>query len=424
MQRIILFAILVMALLSGCAQRDSQSTPLEPLTTSMIQETSGAGFSTAGPASSSTPEPTITKEPVPPTVVPAETPIATPETASAWVVYIGKDDNIWLVDSTSGENRQITKDAVTLQSSTQSGEPAVRYCCARWSPDGQQLIFQQETGKPVQSGFEFSFNLLLYEISSGKTTPLIENEQISGYSWRPGGSTVAYGKSIPIEYFINRSPDVAQGIWAVNAENGETFELVKPERGFSLSNPQWSPDGRFLSFEEVQGMEGRGLFAYYDMKKQEYIAWDYIIGSYDWSSAGEQIAYDRLAYVPQGGERIWLRGRQEGGEQAVSPQLNPGYAFNPFFAPGSDRLAYMAELEGPESQKITIFVQTLSNGEPQNLGTFEQAGDLSWAADGSALLLAAGDYDNRQVLLLNPATGESKVLAQGNQPDWQPILTP
>jgi Tol biopolymer transport system component len=424
MQRLILLAILVMALLSACAQADQQITPIEPLITTSAQETTSVGSSTISPIPSSTPEPTNTKEPTPATVVPSETPTAEPETTPFWVVYTGNDENIWLVDPTTGENRQITKDAVSLQSSMQSGELAVRYCCVSWSPDGQQLIFQRETSKPIQSGFETSFDLLLYEISSGKITILIENEQISGYAWRPGGITIAYGRSIPIEYFINRSPDTAQGIWAVNAETGETLELVKPERGFSLSNPQWSPDGRFLSFEEVQGMEGRGLFAYYDFKNQEYIAWDDIIGSYDWSPAGEQIAYDRLAYVPQGGERIWLRDRQEEEERAVSQQLDPGYAFSPKLSPDGDQLAYMAELKGPESQEVTIFVQKIPDGEPKNLGTFKQAGYLSWASDGTALLLTAGDYDKRQILMLNPITSESSVLAQGTQADWQPILAP
>ena len=423
MQRLIIFAILVIALLSACAQADQQITPMEPLTTT-IQEPGSGGNSTVSPTLSITPEPTNTNVPATPTVMPSETPTAEPETTSSWVVYTGVDDNIWLVDSATGENRQITKGAVSLDASLQSGEPLTRYCCASWSPDGQQLVFQQETGIPLQSGFDTSFDLLLYDIAAGKSTHLIEDELISGYAWRPGGITIAYGRSIPTEYFINRSPELAQGIWAVNAETGEKFELVKPERGLALSNPQWSPDGRFLSFEEVQNMEGRGQFAYYDLKNQEYVAWDDVIGSYDWSPAGGQIAYDRLPWIPLGGERIWLRDRQDGDESAVTQQLDPGYAFKPQFSPDGDWLAYTAELEGPESQQITIFVQKAPDGEPQNLGTFEQAGYLSWASDGTALLLTAGDYENRQILQLNPVTGESKVLAEGSQADWQPIPSP
>jgi len=357
-----------------------------------------------------------------PTLTFTPTPTPEPENSSSWIVYTGKDDNIWLLDASTSENIQVTTDAVSMEAAQQSGATAIRYCCALWSSDGQRLAFQRETGVPVQSGFDVTFDLMVYDIPSGLLKPLVSNEQITGFAWQPGTSRVTYGKSIPFEYFMNPDPSsgLAQGIWTVDSETGETHELVKPERGYTLGSPRWSQDGRFLSFEEVQGMEGRGLFAYYDFGNQKYISWDDIVGSYNWSPDGEQIAYDKIGYVPQGGERIWLQDRQKGGERAFSPQLDPGYSFSPHFSPDGTRLAYLTKLNGPENEAVTVFVQVLPNGEAQELGTFVQASYLSWSPDGSTLLLTAGDYNNRQIMLLNPSTKETSTLAPGSQAVWQP----
>jgi hypothetical protein len=79
---------------------------------------------------------------------------------------------------------------------------------------------------------------------------------------------LAYIPELEGEYFTTRGdkPDstYAKGIIGFEVDSGETVELVKPERGYALYGPVWSPDGRFLSFNELLYMEGRGPFAYYD----------------------------------------------------------------------------------------------------------------------------------------------------------------
>ena len=56
-------------------------------------------------------------------------------------------------------------------------------------------------------------------------------------------------------------------------DSGESSELVKAERGVALYTPIWSPDGRYLGFDELVYMEGRGPFAYYDFEGGQYVAW-------------------------------------------------------------------------------------------------------------------------------------------------------
>ena len=59
---------------------------------------------------------------------------------------------------------------------------------------------------------------------------------------------------------------LATGISAIDLDTGETSLLVEPENGYTLILPTWSPDGRFISFDELIYMEGRGPFAYYDFE--------------------------------------------------------------------------------------------------------------------------------------------------------------
>ena len=57
-----------------------------------------------------------------------------------------------------------------------------------------------------------------------------------------------------MDYFLTRGqPDaaLATGIRAIDMDSEETLELVTPERGYALYGPDWSPDGRFLAFEEI-----------------------------------------------------------------------------------------------------------------------------------------------------------------------------
>ena len=90
--------------------------------------------------------------------------------------------------------------------------------------------------------------------------------------WKPQTHIIAYGEMTDPNYFTGRGKvdaSLAKGILGLDVDSGETLELVKPQ-GFSLVNPKWSADGRFLSFDEVYLMEGRGNFAYYDFEKGEY----------------------------------------------------------------------------------------------------------------------------------------------------------
>jgi Tol biopolymer transport system component len=362
---------------------------------------------------------TSTSQPAP-TTEPSPSPTVAPQGPSGWIAFIGPDSNLRLVDASSGEERQLTQDGVTWDA-IKPGQTMISYEDPQWSSDGKLLAYERQTGTPIESGYQYQFDLMVFELATGQSRPVLLNQQIAGYAWKPGAALIAYGTIIDTQYFLTHDSQYANGIWAVDIETGEPYELVAPQSGRPLIGPRWSPDGRFLGFDEVLYMEGSGEFAYYDFEAQQYTAWKDVIGSYSWSPDGAQIAYDRMAYTPLGHERIWLNTRQKDNERAFSPQYEQGYAFGPVFSPQGDRIAYLSNLGDLENTQYSLFVVEVTGSEGPSLGTFEQSWGINWSPDGKWLVLNSGPYENRQIALVSTADGATKMIAKGFQPAWQPV---
>lgn len=401
MKRVRILLLLLLLIQAACNRipaPTSKSEPTMELTPTAIPSTP-------------TPPPT-------PTTQPSPTPTQTPQEPTGWIAYIGPDSNIWLVDASSGEQRQVTEDGVAWDPNTQ-GQTVIAYEDPQWSSDGKQLAYKRETGTPIESGYQYQYDLMVYDLATDQSRPVLLNQQMAGYAWKPGADLIAYGSMIDMQYFLTNDPQYAHGIWAVDIETGETSELVAPQGGRPLIWPHWSPDGRFLGFNEVLYMEGSGEFAYYDFVDQQYVAWKDAIGSYSWSPNGEQLAYDRMTYTPQGSERIWLNTRQRDNEQAFSPKYEQGYAFGPVFSPQGDRIAYLSNMGDLENTQYSLFIVDVNGSEGPSLGTFEQSWGINWSPDGKWLALNSGPYENRQIMLVSAEDGATTVIAKGSQPVWQ-----
>lgn len=393
------YLLLIAALtLTACAAPASSQVSQTP-----AQATSPASDTPAAPVETTAPEPT-------------QTAIQPPQKQPLWIVYTGRDGNLYLLDHTGGEQRQITRDAAGYSGSNPS--LTIQYLGAQLSGDGQFVAYRRDVGKPVASGLEFTFELWVYDTLAGQPRLLSENMPTVGLAWKPLTHLLAFGLQTEPDYFSLRGQvdsSKAKGIWAFNVDTGENFELVAPQNGYSLVQPQWSRDGRFLAFDEVVNYEGRGNFTYYDFEAQQYVHIDKALGIYDWSPDSNTLAYDYLTYAPSGEERIHLRPRLEDKETPLSPDYPAGYAFWPRFSPQGDQIAYLAEVNDGDAEQYSLFVVPVSGGEPRLLDVFQQAIYPSWLPDGSGLILAVGSFDARQVIevLLD---GSTRVLADGDAP--------
>ena len=424
MRQFALFLIMTAALLAGCGVQ--QTVPVEPLP---LPTSAGEVVVTMVPQPEqpqATENPQV-EQPAPVEPQPSE-PAAAPQ-EPAWIAYTGDDGNIWMVNPGSGEMRQVTEDG-TPMNSVWDGD-IVSYDPPQWSSDGQMIAALRQHGKPVESGYEFTFSVLVYDLQSQTSRTLLEGQQMLGAAWRPGTRQIAYGQYLNTAYFATRGqpdPTYARGIWTVDVDSGETAELVKPERGLALARPSFSPDGRYVAFQEIYMMEGAGKFGYYDLQEQQYHSWDKPIGPLSWSPDSQRIAYAYLTYMPSGEESIYTNTIQGDAEKRLLPENAPdSYAFGPVFSPDGSQIAYIQELiadrlpEGaqPNSQ---VMVMPVEGGEPRSLGIFDQPGELEWSADGQNLLLGIGPhYAGRQVALLSVSSGTLKPLTNGVFASWQPL---
>jgi Tol biopolymer transport system component len=336
------------------------------------------------------------------------------------IVYVGWDGNLWKLGKPGEPLVQLTQDAASPVTGDPLPDQMVQYYHPILSSDGRMVAYNRDVGTPSGDGMSFQFGLWVTDLVTGESRQVL-NEIAAGFSWKPNSHILVYGLGVAQGYFTIRGEvdqDLAQGIWGVDLDQEalQPVELVRPERGYSLVAPTWSPDGRFLAFDEVHLYEGRGMFAYYDLEGQEYISWEEAIGIYSWSADGAMIAYDRLTYMPNGEERIFLRERLSDDERLLSPDFEQGHAFNPVFSPQGDQIAYLAELTGLDSQTYTLFVQSLTGSAPIALGTFEAARSLNWTADGASLVFSAGPHGEQQVISVDVNDGGVTILSHGSEP--------
>jgi Tol biopolymer transport system component len=302
-------------------------------------------------------------------------------------------------------------------------ENGVVFSNPRWSSDGQLLAFtrQDQTLLPDRMAYETS--LWVYSLADDQARSVLAEVDFFLYNWQPGKHVLAFTRGTDLNYFTGRGQvdsRLAHGVTALYVDSGGMQPLVHPGRGFHLANPQWTPDGNLVCFEEVKLMEGRGDFACYDFKTSQYLAWDRPIGAVSFAPNSQQMAYDYLNYAPSGDERIYLNDLQGSNEIAFAPIVDNGFTAGPVYSPQGDQIAYTGEFLRGGTASSKVLVQGLQDSQPREIGLFETPMWLSWSPDGEQLLLAIGPYGSNQIILVNDATGAVQPVAQGISPVWQP----
>lgn len=417
MKRLLFLNLLLVLVMSGCNVITSGQTYVDGKPVDAV------------PTPVEVVEPVFTNEPSEGTVVEDEPiPVETGDDQTGgfyqnWIAFVDVNNNIAMLNPVSGELKQITGDGGSAVMNAEIGSKTFLYRLPTWSSDGEFLAFQQEINTQKSDMVDITMNLWVYDPVNETSNIVLENEYLSGYSWKPDSHVISYTVLTEPGYFTGRGvvdASLAHGIMLVDVDSGEISELVAPQ-GFSLVQPQWSPDGSLVSFDEVYLMEGRGNFAWYDLITSSYHRRDTSIGNYDWSPAGDLLAYDNLTYIPGGEERILLNDRMGNEEKLFSSSVEAGdFAFLPRFSPNGAQLAYLignGSLD--EVNSYQLVVQAMDSSQAQMLLEGDHIGSFSWSGDGSFLAVTFGPYGSSEIVIIDVLNGTNSKVAQGWDPVWQ-----
>jgi Tol biopolymer transport system component/DNA-binding winged helix-turn-helix (wHTH) protein len=221
------------------------------------------------------------------------------------------------------------------------------------------------------------------------------------------------------------SPDGSQiaFAWNESPDAGHLFDLyvksIGSERMLRLTHhpakwmsAAWSPDGSAIAFVRMSD-EGAGIFAIPALGGAERtIVADGVAFGFaqiSWSPDGHQLAYS--AYAPAA-PRVSIVSLDTGNTRPLSPAPECLEAVDPAFSPDGEQLALVCI---SSSAVYTVYVVRLPSGPVRALATMmgEPQG-LTWAADGSGLIVSNDPGDGGELWHLN-LQGEREQLPFGEE---------
>lgn len=211
---------------------------------------------------------------------------------------------------------------------------------------------------------------------------MVENfKRVGGTSISPCGEWIAF--TISESRTEGEKSDYLTHIHLVKSDGSRQFQLTRGE--VSSSNPQWSPDGEFITFTSTRG-EDRNQIWMIDPSGGE--AWqvtkaDGSVGRYSWSNSGSHIAF---TMVDPPSEEQQRRRREREDVNVVGEDLNYSHLYVFEVNPGCDE---------------TAEIQRLTEGE-FHVGSFD------WSPDDNTLVF---DHQPRPGLEYWPGTSISTVPA-------------
>ena len=262
--------------------------------------------------------------------------------------------------------------------------------------------------------------LALAACSSGTTSPSADPSApsvpaTSGDAGEPGGSPSPTSPVPPGEHaatglafvgFPAGTDDPASQIFVVEAD-GTPRQVTGAVEG--ASRPAWSPDRSQIAFGPAKigssALNGQVGVVNADGTDQRALS----IGQNPrWSPDGNRLLVQEVDDVTSEPVSIWVI------DVASAEATDLGQGFNAQWLPDGERISFRRVVDTPDgSFADAVFVMTLPDGEPEELGT-ESESDVYWSPDGESYLV----HHDGALTLVEP--DGSREFATGFAPVWSP----
>jgi dipeptidyl aminopeptidase/acylaminoacyl peptidase len=251
-----------------------------------------------------------------------------------------------------------------------------------WSPDGKQIAFVRGSVLVGDSGMRMKLSLYLRD-SDGKVRRLAAcgscGRQYGGrLSWSPDSSSIAFGRD-------GEGEPWTQSLWVVDTREGNVRRLTNCQSCADVS-PAWAPGGQMIVFNRL-ARGSSGLYtARIDESQLTKITDSVTAANPQWSPDGRQIAYDDNNDIFIANADGSKQRRLVDGEPGNGPEI-------PSWSPDGTKFAYFFTPGSPGS--FTAEVWTMNTDGSQKRRVYHSACCVGswappiWSPDGTKIAFAA-----------------------------------
>ena len=207
-----------------------------------------------------------------------------------------------------------------------------------WSPDGRKIVFQLDHGRGCRVALVDADGTGLTNLSRG----------IHGCDGQP--AFTANGRRIVFGRYDDKIE--AECLWSMNLRGGDRRTII-PCKGFGPTDPNGSPDGKWVTYVHVKDEEER-LLALYAVRpngagRRRLVpaAWSIAL-KHDWSPDGKLIVLTRNAHGTPGksANLVTIRPDGSGARQLTHYAGGSTNAFAGSFSPDGKQIVFRLEKDG------------------------------------------------------------------------------
>ena len=266
----------------------------------------------------------------------------------------------------------------------------------QWSPDSTRIAFLANRDAPRPDAPAAPRNQIwIIPVGGGEAEKLTDEEAgVAQFRWSPDGRQLAYvvrdtpqdkaerdkRKKDKFDAIVVDSGFIYSHLWAITLDTKEKRRVT--EGSFSVTDPQWSPDGGWVAYVMSKGGHQESSF----------------------TDISDERNTDLFIAPATGGSPRQLT-------------ANPGPDYAPRWSPDGKWIAYLASEDpaswAPKTDLMVAGTETGTSVTPRNLtGNYNDSvnGAPKWSPDGAALYAAGAEGVYGQLLKVAVTGGEPRTI--------------